>query len=130
MSVITLTLNSVALSDYAVARKMVSEYREANGGSNRANWERIISVLASVLHVVRTGMPVDVTDIYADSVGKAPAYNVLHRQLSAGVIRPLWQSVQAVALINVTYKGKTVVGTPSSTARFDQGAKLFICPVE
>lgn len=130
MSVITLTLNSVAVTDYAVARKIVSEYRETNGGSNRANWDRIISVLASVLSVIRTGKPVDVTNIYADSVGKAPAYNVLHRQLSAGVIRPYWQSVQAVALIDVTYKGKTVVGKPSSTALFEQGTKLFICPVE
>ncbi len=105
-------------------------YRDAGNGSNRSNWERIISVFAGVICVMRTGMPVDVTDAYANQGGKAPAYNVLHAQLSAPLIRPNWQDIQAVGLIDVAKQGNKITGRKSSTARFDQGTHVLICPVE
>lgn len=130
VNTLTLVIVAIAQGDLKSAQTIVAKYRDENGGSNRANWSRIIGVLSAVLTVVRTGTPVEVTAFYDGEPGKSPAYNIVHRQLSAGVIRPFWQNVQVVALMGAKQTGKSVTGTPNSTATFAQGARVFICPVE
>lgn len=128
----TLSITPVAVSavDSKRAAALVAEYRSNGNGSNRANWERIQIVLSAVLAVIRTGSPVEITAAFAGESGKSPAYNVAHRQLSAGVIRPNWENVQIVALVDVRQNGKNVTGTPSSTATFARSPRVFICPAE
>lgn len=130
MNVISFILSAITAGDLASAKSIVADYRDANGGSNRANWTRIVQVLSAVLTVVRTGKPVEVTAFYDGETGKSPAYNIVHRQLSAGVIRPHWKNVQVVALMGAKESGKSVTGTPDSRATFAHGARVFICPVE
>lgn len=130
MNTLTLVIVAIASGDFKTAQTLVAKYRDANGGSNRANWSRITNVLSAVLTVERTGKPVEVTEFYAGETGKSPAYNIVHRQLSAGVIRPHWKNVQVVAVMGAKTSGKSITGTPDSRATFAEGARVFICPVE
>ena len=137
---VSLVLGKSNQADVKQAVALVAQYRANNGGSNRTNWMMVTDMLTCVLACIRTGKAIEITDLYTGnwlpqvSSGKSPAYNLAHRQLSAGVIRPLWHRVQVVALVRCQSDGKgTVTGTPSSTARFGASStpevRLFIVPV-
>jgi hypothetical protein len=128
---LTLTLAKPGQPDTTTARRCIAIYRADGQGSNRTNWEQVTSVLACVLAVVRTGLSVEITALYAGQAGtKSPAYNLAHRQLSQGAIRPMWENVQIVALQNVTNGKGTVTGTPNSTAPVGPNIRLFLAPTK
>lgn len=128
---VTLTLAKVGQRDATTASRAIAIYRADGQGSNRTNWEQVTNVLACVLAVVRTGLAVEITDLYAHQVGtKSPAYNLAHRQLSQGAIRPMWENVQVVALQNVTNGKGSVTGTPNTTAPVGPGIRLFLAPTQ
>jgi hypothetical protein len=122
----TLTLSPVPSVCAKRAATEVANYRESNRTSNRTNWARVVNTLAAVLTVIKTGDSVEVTDLYPASDG-APLYNLAHRVLSVGAIRPYWDSVRIVVLKSATDAGKSVTGEPSSTTKV---GRVFICPVE
>lgn len=129
---VTLSVAKATAGDQATARRAIAIYRADGLGSNRTNWAQVTAVLASVLAVVRSGKAVEVTDLYAGQVGtKSPAYNLAHRQLSAGAIRPMWNNVQVVSLIDCKDgKAGTVTGTPNTTVPMGAGVRLFLAPTE
>lgn len=130
MNLITLIILAITAGDSREATSMFTAYRDAGNGSNRTNPVRVVGVLSAVLSVIRTGRPVEVTSFYEGENGISPAYNIVHRQLSHGLIRPMWHKVQTVALVDVVQKGNKVTGRPDTRATFAQGARVFICPVE
>ena len=123
---ITLTLSPVTPVSAKAAAAAVIAYCENNFASNRTNWVRVTGTLAAALTVTQTGKAVEVTALYPASNG-APLYNVAHRVLSVGAIRPYWSAVRIVVLKDWTETGKTVTGTPSSTAK---AGRVFLAPVE
>lgn len=130
MNLVTLVILAIASGDARTATAMFTKYRDAGNGSNRTNPTRVVGVLSGVLTVIRTGRPVEVTEFYKGEQGISPAYNIVHRQLSHGLIRPMWHKVQTVALVDVVQKGNKVTGRPDTRATFAQGARVFLCPVE
>lgn len=128
---VRLVLATVSPADSKQATALVAKYRADGGGSNRTNWSQVTAVLSAVLACVRTGKAVELTAFYTDQAGgKSPAYNLAHRQLSAGVIRPMWHRVQVVALVGCQADGKGAVsGTPNTTAKMGPGVRLFVVPV-
>lgn len=127
---VTLAVVKATAPDTAQASRTVDQYRANGGGSNRTNWTQVTAVLCAVLCAIRTGKAVEVTDLYQSAIGgKSPAYNMAHRQLSAGVIRPLWHKVQVVALTGATGGKGTVTGTPNTTVPMGAGVRLFVVPV-
>lgn len=131
---ITLTLATPSQADARTASKMVTDYYDSQRGSNRGQLAVIVAVMSAVLCARRTGNAVEVTDAFEHVFGgKSPAYNLLHARIGTGAIRSnagFWESVQAVALVNVTAKGRTVTGTPHTRATFSDGARVFVCPAE
>ena len=83
-------------NDLKQASALTLAYRNEGNGSNRTNWERMTAILAVVLCVVRTGKPVEVTDLFTD--GTSPVYNQAHRILSTGLLRPYWEQVTVVSV--------------------------------
>lgn len=132
MSKFTAVLARVTAGDQATASRAIAIYRADGQGSNRTNWTQVTAVLACVLAVVRSGKAVEITDLYAGQIGtKSPAYNLAHRQLSAGAIRPMWENVQVVCMIDCKDgKAGTVTGTPTTTVPMGAGVRLFLAPTE
>ena len=101
------------------AAEAIATYRAEGGGSNRNNWPRMAALLAAVLAVTTTGVPVEVTDLFG-------GYHVAHRALNPAPFAPYWAKVQVVALRDVTREGATVTGV-SDTAR---GKTVLLCPTQ
>jgi hypothetical protein len=137
MSLVTLTVGKVSPADSKTAGEVASKAREAGELSNRTNYARMVSMLASVLAVVRTGKAVEITDLFPatdPTTGKtqtAPAYHLAHRTLSAGVLRPTWHKVRIVPMVASTMTtGKgTVSGETSTTAKVGR-VRLFVAPAD
>lgn len=112
----------------------VGTYRESGKGSNRGQWSVVIAMLCAVLCVRRTGKCVEVTEAFAHVFdGKSPAYNIAHARLSSGAIRSnkgFWESVQIIAMTDVTVKGSIATGTLDTRATFSKGARVFVAPAE
>lgn len=123
MAQMTITVAQVSDEAREESNRMVAAYAETNG-SNRTNWGRVEAVLAAVLTVLATGASVEVTDDFIG--GTSPMYNIVHRCLSMGLIRPHWHQVKVLVLFNTTQKGAKVTGTKSSTIR---EGRAFIVPV-
>lgn len=117
MSTITLTLTTVTKADQAKADQAVDQYRTNGGGSNRTNWSRLALVAGAIATVLRTGKAVEVTGLFTDTEAKAPAYNIAHRALSAGAVRPDWHRVRVVALADCQTAKGSVTGVSNTTAR-------------
>lgn len=100
------------------AADAVALYRAEGYGSNRGNWPRVESLLAAVLAVCATGVPVELTQF--------DGYHVAHRALKPAIFSPYWAKVQVVALRNVTREGATITGE-SDTAR---GTTVLLCPTQ
>lgn len=112
----------------ATAEAMVAEYKANGLGSNRTNWSRLAEITARLAVVNGTGKAVEVTDLFTDTEAKAPAYNIAHRALSAGLVRPTWHTVRVIALAECKAgKGNTVTGISNTTARVGQ-VRLFYVP--
>lgn len=126
MAQMTITPKNATPARVKEAATLTAAMRDAGQGSNRSNWLRIEALLAAVLQVLASGQPCEVTDLFGVA-GSSPAYNVLHRTLSAGPLRPYWSQVQALALVDCAEQGKSITGTTNTTAR---EARLFICPVQ
>lgn len=127
--IVTWLLAKITPADVKSAASIVNEYRANGGGSNRTNWTQVQGILSAVITVIRTGRAVEITGFYMDQIGtKSPAYNLAHRQLSAGVIRPYWHRVQVVALVDATVKGSEVSGVPNTTIPMGTGVRLFLVP--
>lgn len=128
MSTITLTLSPVGKADQHKAHQAVDQYRADGNGSNRTNWSRLALVAGAIATVVRTGKAVEVTELFADQIdAKAPAYNIAHRALSAGLVRPDWHAVRVVALADCQTGKGTVTGVSNTTARTGR-VRLFYVP--
>ena len=125
MSKLTLTLRSASPQDAKQATAIVAQYREAGNGSNRANWERVTALLASVLTVIRTGEAVDVSEMFPTGASGKP-YHTAHRALSHGAIRPYWHGVVVVGMRNVTTEKRTVTGETTTT----NTERVFIAPAQ
>ena len=127
---ITLNTATPTKSDRTFGTESVDAYRTAGNGSNRTNWSRLAEVSARVACAIRTGKSVEVTDLFADQTGaKSPAYNLAHRTLSAGLIRPDWHNVRVVALADCKSGRGSVSGTSNTTARVGN-VRLFFCPAD
>lgn len=131
---ITLTIGKVRPADLTTAKRTVSEYREQGNGSNRTKWDRVTVLLSAVLTVVGSGRSVEVTELFTGSDGNndqrttdSPAYHQVHRALSHGAIRPLWDQVQVVALKDTTSTKTTVTGVSSTTGKVGR-VRVFITP--
>lgn len=128
---ITLTTGKVRPADLTIAKRTVSEYREQGNGSNRTKWDRVTVLLSAVLTVVGSGRSVEVTDLFDGQDGSkttdSPAYHQVHRALSHGAIRPLWDQVQVVALKDTTSTKTTVTGVSSTTGKVGR-VRVFITP--
>jgi hypothetical protein len=105
------------------AADAVEQFRANGGGSNRTNWARTEAILASVLVVVATGTPVDISSSVV-ATGSSSAYHLAHRVLSTDLLRPYWGSVQVLALKNAVWNGSEVTGESSTT----RGETVLICP--
>lgn len=132
---ITLALSKVRPADATNAKRTVSEYREQGNGSNRTKWDRVIVLLSAVMTAIATKRAVEVTDLLTGKDGtndqrdtKSPAYHQVHRALSHGAIRPLWDKVMVVALTDTVGTKTSVTGTSSTTAKVGQ-ARVFVVPV-
>lgn len=129
--IVTFLVAKVTPVDAKSAHAIVAKYRAEGNGSNRTKWSQVEGVLTAVLAVTRTGRAVEVTALYLDQVGtKSPAYNLVHRQLSQGAIRPYWHNVQVLALVNVTAKGSEISGVPNTTVPMGSNVRLFLVPTE
>lgn len=127
---ITLNTAKPSPADQKFGQESVEAYRTAGNGSNRTNWSRLAQVSARVACAIRTGKSVEVTDLFADQTeAKSPAYNLAHRTLSAGLIRPEWHNVRVVALADCQSNRTTVSGTSNTTARVGS-VRLFLTPAD
>ena len=137
MSTITLTVAKVPANLAKQGKSQIDQYRNDGGGSNRTDWERLALIAGAIATVLATGKSVEVTDYFPDTYKLAggvtkpitsPGYNVAHRPLSAGAIRPEWHNVQVHSLVEVTVKGSTHTGTSNTTARIGS-CRLYFSPV-
>lgn len=137
MSTITLTVVKVPANLAKQGNAHVDQYRADGGGSNRTDWQRLALIAGAVATVLATGKSVEVTDYFPDTYKLAggvskpvtsPAYNVAHRPLSVGAVRPDWHKVQVHSLVDVTVKGSTHTGTSNTTARIG-ACRLYFSPV-
>lgn len=134
--VYTLTTAKIRPADLTTAQRMVAEYRDNGNGSNRTKWERVTIVLASVLTAIHTGKSVNLTDVFTGRDGtnderetSSSGYNIAHRALSHGAIRPFWHEVQIVALTETKHGKNTVTGVSNTTLPIGQVEVFVSVPV-
>lgn len=128
---VTLTLITAS----AVDAKSAAAAWENAVTSNAANAQRAEALLPNAFAAARAsgGEAVEVTSLFNTSGNNSPLYNIVHRAIGIAVFRctmigkrSVWESIKPLALVNCEQKGKTVTGTPSSTAT--EGARLFLIP--
>jgi hypothetical protein len=123
-----LELTTIGSNYRSEASALVDQALAAGELSNRTQPARYKEMLAAVLTVASTRKSVEVTNLdWGD--GKTSGYNLVHRLVSAKLMRPMTTTVQVIALETQSIKpdGSAITGKSNTTAPLRQ-VRLFVTP--